>query len=246
MAVERAIAFLLICTSGVALAGPPFQTDDPEPVDLHHLEFYVASQQTLTAAGRSGTLPHLEFNYGAAPDLQLHLMTPLAFSHPIGDARRQGYGDTELGAKYRLVHEGDGTPMVGIFPTYVVPTGDQARGLGNGRYQVYLPVWLQKSWGKWTSYGGVGHWINHASGARNNWFSGGLIQRELSDQWTLGAELFHRTSQGEGQDASTGFNLGGVYNLNEAQHVLFSAGKGLQNASQTDKFSSYIGYQVVY
>ena len=35
------------------LAGPPFQTDDPEPVDLGHYEFYVfaASDSTHTENG---------------------------------------------------------------------------------------------------------------------------------------------------------------------------------------------------
>lgn len=56
MAIERGVmTLLLVGVSSIALAGRPFQTDDPEPVDLHHLEFYVASQQTLTASGRSGT-----------------------------------------------------------------------------------------------------------------------------------------------------------------------------------------------
>lgn len=99
-----------------AMTGPPFQTDDPEPVDLHHYEFYVASQQTLTADGRSGTLPHFEFNYGALPNLQLHIMAPYAFSSPSGGPTQHGYGDTELGLKYRFVQETDNVPMVGIFP----------------------------------------------------------------------------------------------------------------------------------
>jgi hypothetical protein len=43
-----------------AMAGPPFQPDDPEPVDLHHYEFYVASQQTRphTVLGQAGGLRH--------------------------------------------------------------------------------------------------------------------------------------------------------------------------------------------
>lgn len=140
-----------------AMAGPPFQTDDPKPVDLHHYEFYVASQQTLTADGRSGTLPHFEFNYGALPNLQLHIMAPYAFSSPSGGPTQHGYGDTELGLKYRCVQETDNVPMVGIFPMYEAPTDNAARGLGNGAAQFFLPIWLQKSWGKWSSYGGGGY-----------------------------------------------------------------------------------------
>jgi hypothetical protein len=137
-------------------------------------------------------------------------------------------------------------PMVGIFPIYVAPTGNQVRGLGNGSYQLFLPVWLQKSWGKWTTYGGGGYWINHASGTKNNWFFGWLVQRELSDQWTAGAELFHRTGQLAGQRNSSGFNIGGSFNPSEHHHILFSSGKGLKNATDTNKLSSYLAYQLTY
>jgi hypothetical protein len=231
--------------SGV-FAGPPFQTDDPEPVDLHHYEFYIATQQTLTSNGRSATMPHLEFNYGALPNLQLHIVVPYAFNHPAGGATERGIGDTELGVKYKLIEETDGRPSLAVFPLYETPTGNSDRGLGNGKYQVFLPVWLQKSWGKWTTYGGGGYWLNHADGAKNNWFFGWLLQRELSEQLTLGAEVFHRTEQFEGQGASSGFNVGGFYNLDEHNHILFSAGRGLQNANATNKLSSYIAYQLTY
>ena len=71
---------LLACTmlmaSPLALAGPPFMTDDPEPVDYQHHEFYISTQQTKTADGRAGTLPHVEFNYGVVPDVMLHIIVP--------------------------------------------------------------------------------------------------------------------------------------------------------------------------
>jgi len=59
-----------------ALAGPPFVTDDPEPVELHHWEIYLATQQYHNADGWSGTSPHLEINYGVLPDVQLHIIAP--------------------------------------------------------------------------------------------------------------------------------------------------------------------------
>jgi len=244
--VTSVIAFALLVASDAVHAGPPFQTDDPEPVELHHYEFYVASQQTVTRDGRAGTLPHLEFNYGALPNLQLHIVAPYAFSHPAGAPVQRGYGDTELGAKYRFVEEGDGTPQVGFFPLYIAPTGDDGRGLGNGASQFYLPVWLQKSWGKWTSYGGAGYLINRAAGARNSWFVGWEVQRELSEMFTLGAEVFHRSEQVSGAGSSDGFNVGAIVNFDDHNHLLFSAGKGLRNAAATNKASTYIAYQVTY
>src|SRR6516165_9477711 len=100
-ALAPALAVLLLVPAG-ALAGPPFVTDDPEPVELHHWELYLATQQFHDSGGWSGTLPHIEINYGAAPELQLHLIAPMAYNKSPGDSWHQGYGDTELGAKYRF------------------------------------------------------------------------------------------------------------------------------------------------
>lgn len=240
---------VLACLAGstpLATAGPPFATDDPEPVDLHHSEFYVASQQTLTADGRSGALPAFEFNYGPFPDVQLHLIVPFAFSDPRDGKRQSGLGDIELGLKYRLLEETDSRPMVGIFPLLEVDTGNANRGLGNGATQIFLPVWAQKKWGDWQTYFGGGYWINNAAEARNHWFFGWQVQKALSEHLTLGVEVFHNTEQVAHQGSSSGFNIGGICNLNEHNHFLFSAGRGLSNASATNRFSSYIGYQLTY
>jgi hypothetical protein len=115
-----------------AWAGPPFITDDPEPVDYRHGEFYISSQYAINKDGKEGTLPHFEFNYGAIPDLQLHLLVPLAFVHPNGGSTMYGLGDMEVGVKYRFIHESETTPQVGIFPIVHLPTGDSDRSLGGG------------------------------------------------------------------------------------------------------------------
>jgi hypothetical protein len=97
----RWLAVWWLAGSLTALAGPPFATDDPEPVDYQHGEFYIASQHTETAGGWSGTAPHFELNYGVVPNVQLHLIAPLAYAAPSGGRTHYGYGDTELGVKFR-------------------------------------------------------------------------------------------------------------------------------------------------
>lgn len=134
-------AAALLAASGLALAGPPFLTDDPEPVDYQHHELYIATQQTKTADGRAGTLPQVEFNYGVAPDVQLHAIVPFAFNSPSDVPRQHGLGDIELGIKYRFIQETGTMPMVGIFPIVLTQTGNADKGLGTGATQVFLPVW---------------------------------------------------------------------------------------------------------
>jgi hypothetical protein len=65
-------------------AGPPFRTDDPQPVDFRHWEAYFFSTLDKTRDGRATQFPALEFNWGAIPNVQLHLIIPVASFRPPG------------------------------------------------------------------------------------------------------------------------------------------------------------------
>jgi hypothetical protein len=235
----------ILASTGPVLAGPPFITDDPEPVDCGHWEVYGFSMATRVQGDTSGTLAGVEINYGAAPELQLHLIVPTAFDDPSNRSTQVGIGDIELGAKYRLVdlEKDDWWPQIGVFPLVEIPSGDADRGLGAGHTRAFFPVWLQKDFGDWTTYGGAGYWMNPGVGNRNYWFAGWLLQRKLTDELALGVELFHETPDTISAKDATGFNFGGIYDFNEHYHLLFSAGRGLQNMPETNEVSYYFGIQ---
>jgi len=233
-------AGLALLCAGAAYAGPPFLTDDPEPVETGHWELYAASDLSRDKNGTSATLPHLEVNFGAFPDTQLHLIAPAAFNRPAGGPDTYGYGDTELGVKYRFLHETASRPQFGVFPLLELATGDKTRGLGGGRARLYLPAYFQKSWGPWTTYGGGGWWLNPGAGNRNWAFAGWLLQRDLGRALTLGAELFHRTPDTAGGRPGTGFNAGGQANFTGHEHLLFSAGRDLDGPV---RLTAYLAFQ---
>lgn len=240
-----ALSLTLTLGVGTARAGPPFRTDDPEPVELHHWELYAFGQATRVDGDTSGALPGVEANYGAAPNLQLHVVVPLSFDRPDGGTHNRGLGDIELGAKYRFIEESkDGwMPQVGIFPMVEVPTGDAHRNLGAGQTRAFLPVWVQKSSGDWLTYGGGGYWINPGAGNRNYWFTGWLLQRQVTKPLALGVEVFHQTADRVGGKDSTGYNIGGIYDFSEHLHLLLSGGGGLSNAAMTNRASAYAALQ---
>ncbi|HBC47151.1 MAG TPA: hypothetical protein DEO84_11575 [candidate division Zixibacteria bacterium] len=225
-------------------AGPPFVTDDPEPVDYRHWEFYLASQVGHESDGWSGTCPHIELNYGAIPNLQLHLIAPINFSAPKHGTTQFGYGDTEIGVKYRFMDETAHHPQMGLFPIIEIPTGDRGRDLGGGQFQMFLPLWIQKSIGaegrEWTSYGGAGYWINPGSGNRDWWLIGWLLQRRLNSILTMGIELFHTTPDTIEGESGTKLNMGAILDLSDSYHFLFSAGNSVQGSSG---FESYVALQ---
>jgi len=225
------------------LGGPPFTTDDPEPVEHRHWEFYVATENTKSVAGWSGTAPHFEVNYGAVTNLQLHLISPLAYDAPRQRARQYGFGDTELGFKYRFVQETEVLPQVGIFPLLEIPTGSARRGLGSGHTEAFLPVWFQKAFDPWTVYGGGGYGINPGGGSRNWGYAGLVTEVQVSKVILLGAELYHRTAMEDPGRADTAFNLGAVIDLSAHHHLLFSAGRSISGPTE---FQAYVAYQLTF
>lgn len=234
------IACLLFLASVAGVAGPPFRTDDPEPVEPGHLEFYVFGLGQRVPGDSSGVGPALEFNYGILPDTQFHLVVPWAYDRPRNEPSHSGRGDTELGLKVRLLHETEERPQIGVFPLVEHPTGDAVRGLGAGHTQIYLPVWIQKGWGAWTTYGGWGWWRNPGEGQRNWTYAGWLLQRDFGENLTLGAEFFHSTASALSGRTSSGFDLGGQVNASGRHHILFSLGRNVSGDRQT---YGYLGYQ---
>ena len=223
---QMLMALVLLSVSGVGRvhAGPPFFTDDPAPVDYHHNEFYVFS--TLDQSNGSDAIqgPAIEYNRGIAANTQFHVVLPFSYFSSATGGSAFGFGDVEFGIKYRFVDETGDRPQIGIFPMAELPSGSARRGLGNGSTWYRLPLWIQKSWGSWTSYGGVGLDINHAPGMRDATFGGWLLQRTLGPRLTLGGEVFRQNALAIGTRGYTLLNLGGYYNFTPDFSLLFSAG----------------------
>jgi Putative MetA-pathway of phenol degradation len=223
-----------------ARAGPPYTTDDPEPVPLPQWELYLSGTRATEGSDRSGDAPHFEANYGAAPSLQLHLIVPLGYAQPQGGTVTWGLGDLELGAKYRFVEETEGRPQIGTFPLVELPSGDASRGLGAGHVRAFLPVWVQKSFGAWTTYGGGGYWINPGAGNRDYWFAGCQVQVHATRSLSPGVEVYYQSPSTEAGRSEVHFNAGLILDLGEKSHVLLSAGRAVHGCDCTHAYAAYL------
>jgi hypothetical protein len=220
-------------------AGPPFDTDDPEPVKFRHWEYYVSSINNYQASVWTGTAPHFEINYGLVQNVQVHLLMPLNYNSSHGQGTVYGYADTEFGVKFRFVQETDNRPQIGTFPILEIPTVKNDE-FSNGKTKIYLPVWLQKSWGGFTTYGGAGYWINPGTNNKNWIFAGWELQYSFSAVITLGCELYFHSADTEDSKNGTGFNIGGSINPSEKMHFIFSLG---HTFTHDGTFTSYLGLQ---
>ena len=191
---------LLLCVLSIpGLAGPPFQTDDPQPIDFRHYELYTFGTLSRASGETDTTGPAVEFNWGALPNVHLHLIVPAAAVFPASAAgpKTFGIGDIELGVKYRFVQETKRRPMIGTFVMFELPSGNSARGLGVGKTWYKLPLWVQKSFGPWTTYAGGGETVfRHVPGFRSYPFAGWLVQRDLGKKLTLGTEIYYHGPTG--------------------------------------------------
>jgi len=239
-AMKRLTVIILFLFISIFLpAGPPYDTDDPQPVGFRSWEFYLSSHSSYLRYSAQGTLPHFEVNYGVVKNVQLHLLVPLAFYDEYGGKMNYGIGDIEVGVKFRFIQESKYIPQIGIFPLCEIPAGNPNRELGNGTVQYFLPLWIQKSFSdKWLTYGGYGYWMNPAKSEENWSYVGWQAQYQLTEKVSIGAELYDIIpDHHSGNDAR--FNIGSVIDLNDQNHLLFSAGRSFNNDTS---FQCYVGY----
>jgi len=208
----------------LAQGGPPFVTDDPEPPPPGGWEINVPFILERTPGKTEMDAPLFDFNYGL-PDVQLKLEFPIKIVHGEGDGTAGGAGDLLLGVKWRFLNNEQSQFQLGIYPQLLLPTGDHGRGLGEGRPAVVFPAVAQKSWEKWTLYGDVGFWWQTAAETRNYVYAGVVLEREINERLTLGAELFGNSPKERGSRSDVAFNLGGTWKLNKHLNLLFAGGR---------------------
>ncbi len=232
--------------------GPPYQTDDPVPVDLHHYEFYIFGTADGTPVEMDSSGPAFEFNWGAIPRVQLHAILPFGVAAPLNNPvylpsgtgpTSFGLTDMELGAKIAYIKESKYIPQIGTFTLFEMPTGNYDKGLGVGKVWYRLPLWMQKNIGKWLLDGGAGETLVPQTGYRNFPYGGFLLKYTLSERLELGGEVFAHGKEGVAApqtQASTMIDFGGYYHFkrNPNQQLLFCYGHSI--AGQTENYA-YLG-----
>ena len=223
----------------LAQAGPPFVTDDPEPPPPGGWEINVPFILERTPGKTEMDAPLFDFNYGL-PDVQLKLEFPVKIVHEDRDGTAAGAGDLLLGVKWRFLNDEQSQFQLGTYPQLLLPTGDEARDLGEGRPAFVLPLVAQKSWDKWTLYGNVGFWWQTAAETRNYFYAGAVLEREINDRLTLGAELFGNSPKERGGRCDIAFNVGGIWKLNKKVNLLFTGGRDVVGNTHA---MAYVGLQ---
>jgi len=231
-------------TASAALAGPPYVTDDPEPTETGHYETYLFTGGSSARDGWEGAAG-VDFNYGAAPDLQLTAVLPFTGSRPDDGPSGGGVGNIELAAKYKFLHQSDVGVDVAFFPRVFLPAGSS--DAGDDHASLLLPLWIGHEAGKWTSFGGGGCVINHGDhDAKNFCTVGWALTRQITGRLQVGAEIYHEGADTKDGKAATGLGAGLTYDLDRHLHLMTSIGPGIQNAAATGRAFWYASVLLTY
>jgi hypothetical protein len=219
-----------------AVAGPPYLSDDPEPTEYKHFEIYTFTNGTTARDGTTGEAG-IDFNYGAAPDLQLTATLPVGFDHATSGKTKIGLGNIELAAKYRFLRQDTFGLDVSIFPRVFLPNGSES--VGDNHASLLLPIWVQRDWANgWSTFGGGGCVVS-ARSTQNFCLAGAVLTYQVLPKLQIGPELFHQTADASGTPATSSIGFGARYDLNETYHLLGYVRRGIQNTNETDQYSWY-------
>jgi len=232
--------------------GPPYQTDDPVPVDYGHFEAYIFGGADGTPVEMDSTGPAFEFNWGAIPTIQLHVIVPLGAIVPSnnpaylpGGQGPSAFGvtDIETGVKWAWLKETKHRPQIGTFTMFELPSGSYSKGLGVGKVWYKVPVWLQKNIGPWTFDGGAGETVVPQTQYKNFTYGSFLVKRDIiHNKLELGVEVFSHGAEGYATPqirGSTMIDVGGYYHFKNPDHqFLFAYGHSVAGLPEN---YAYIG-----
>lgn len=230
-----------ILLMGDVFAGPPYISNDPVPISYKNFQLYFFALGNKTNTGSNIQAPYFEVDYGIFPEFEANIT--LGIDSNISQKQQQngmGIGDVQLGMTYRFLQETKYLPQLGILPAVFIPTGDNYRGLGNGRPYYSLQCWGQKSLNQWIINFGGGYVYNPPPAGFNYFLGGLLIQNVLNDYLTVGGEIFSQGATNEINGATMIADVGVTYTLTKNTNFVFSAGHSIKGMQA---FVTYIGIQ---
>ena len=220
---RRILLILLTIGYQTSTWADQYLTDTPQTMDYEQVEADVYTDVTKIKKDYALRTPAFEANVGVMTDFQVRINIPVVLSIVPHKKTTYGYGDIDIGFKYRFIHETETIPQVAFYPKFNLPSGFAERRLGNKRSFERLPLWIQKTWKPWILSGGGGYAIDHNPQKFNYIFGGVLLRYIFNPELTLGGELFAQGPRSLTDHSVLFFNFGGTYNFTPNVFLLFSA-----------------------
>ncbi|PWB69539.1 hypothetical protein C3F09_10290 [candidate division GN15 bacterium] len=189
----------------------------------------------------NGELITADIAYAVDPWTQVSAILALPFAHAVDFGTQSSFGD--IGFEYGRRFGRDATKgYFGIAPAITLPTGNQDYGLGAGRVTIDFPILYQKDIADLSLYTDLRYRLHGGDNGRSYWFWGVAGEQDISERFSVGAELFTATPSEESGPWAAGFNLGTNIALIGDTRFLFSIGRAF---NREPKLTLYAGVQVL-
>jgi hypothetical protein len=229
------VAMLVLCWPLRAVAGPPFDTDDPDPTDYRHFEIYAGVSTHRDYFVSTSELPFLEINYGLLPNVQFSVHVGAAEDTMPEAPRAGGLEDAEMGLKVRVVQETATSPQIALYPQVTFATA--AAGVTACHGTLFLPLWAQKTIGQVTVFGGGGFQFDRDGSGAGDWQGGLAATYPLTPANTIGLEVTRTTPHDDYEQSDTG--IGYIHQFDPLHALLFSFGR---SSGEQPHYRGYAAY----
>jgi hypothetical protein len=226
-----------------AAGSPPLVTDDPGTPGDRHWEINVGLSTEHRPGVRASEMPLFDINYGIGDRLQLKYEVPYQTLHEAGSSRVTGFGNSELGLKWRFFDAGEKGPAASVYPQwgFNTPGSNSAdHGLVEHGSALKLPFQFEQEVGPVTIVAEAGREFRTGG---DTWFYGISAGHQFTDKLELAVELAGEADTGLHRSVLI-TNIGVVINLSERTSIMFSLGRELHNHDEPKAtFLGYIGMQ---
>ena len=240
------ICILFLIPAGVALGQSDISTDRPgllfssDTVDPGSLvtEWGIPAVTVDNAGGVDARLTSLVglVRYGVVKGFELRLGAPLYNEIRVSaggrTATERGFGDLEIGAKWRVLDKDGAQPSLALIPSVIVPTGAKSFTADHPVYQLnVMAEWnLANGWGA----GVLAGYLNGPSGGdrySQETFGVSLGHSLPSPKWSAYGEAVYVTTNLDGASHSAFLGGGIKYLVTHSLQLDLSFDRGLTSDS---------------
>ncbi len=205
-------------------AGRPLTTDDAYTVEKGKFQVETGFDFISQDDHDKESAATMTLTYGVFERMDMGVGSAYLFVNPADGEKENGFGDTALKIKYRLVDQKDWIPSFAISGTLIIPTASESRGLGSGKTDFNINTIFTWNLSKrWQLYANAGYTFIGEHGADNEFNYSTAGQFLLSDKWALVGEIVgvNNFNGRKGDDPISGL-LGVQYLITES--IVWDAG----------------------
>jgi hypothetical protein len=134
--------------------------------------------------------PSLTLSYGLSGRMDAGLGSGYLFLDPQEGKKENGFSDTEVKLKYRLIDEKDWRPAFAVTGTFKIPTASESKGLGSGQADFGINTIFTKNLSeRWTFHLNLGYTFIGEDHVENELNYSLGCQFILTEKWALVGEI---------------------------------------------------------